>query len=336
MARRGGATWLGGVLWLAVAANGAGAANWAEGLFAEKKHDFGPVPRGGKFRHDFVLTNRLAEPLTILNLRASCGCTTGRVSASQVMPGQSATVEAEMDTRNFVGAKTTVLHVTLVTSAGKEAEARLGLSANILSDIVLNPGTIDFGPTVRGQAAEQSLTVDRVGMSSWKVERMVSTSRVLRGQLVETARNESTVQYRLTVGLRPDAPIGVVRDEIRLLTNDPETPSITIPVTAAIRGDLTAVPSVMAMGRVVSSGGAQGRFLIRSSRPFAIVSVEGGGDGFTATPAGAGKATTHILNVAYKPEEGRARGDVKHAFRVVTDLPGEPPLELTVTCHVDP
>src|SRR3954468_14748740 len=115
MARRGGATWLGGVLWLLVAANGAGAANWADGLFAEKKHDFGPVPRGGKFRHDFVLTNRLAGPVTILKIPASCGCTTGRVSASQLTPGQSATVEAEMDTRNFVGVKATVLHVTLVT-----------------------------------------------------------------------------------------------------------------------------------------------------------------------------------------------------------------------------
>src|SRR3954468_20274620 len=92
LGRGGGATWLGGVLWLLVAANGAGAANWAEGLFAEKSHDFGPVPRGGKFRHDFVLTNRLAEPLTILDIRASCGCTTGRASASQLMPGQSAAV----------------------------------------------------------------------------------------------------------------------------------------------------------------------------------------------------------------------------------------------------
>src|SRR3954469_3307947 len=201
MFRRMGTIVLGGVVWLAITAGPAVSANWAEGLFAEKAHDFGPVPRGGKFRHDFVLTNRLAEPLTILNIRASCGCTTGRVSSSQVMPGQAATVEAEMDTRNFVGVKATVLHVTLVTAAGKEAEARLGLSANILSDIVLNPGTIDFGPAVRGQAAEQSLTVDRVGMSSWKVERMVSTSRALRGQLVETARNESTVQYKLTVGL---------------------------------------------------------------------------------------------------------------------------------------
>src|SRR5262249_31514641 len=163
-----------------------------------------------------------------------------------------------------------------------------------LSDVVLNPGTIDFGTVARGQASEQVLTIDRVGASSWKVERMVSASRVLRGQLVESKRNESTVQYKLTVGLRPDAPIGVVRDEIRLLTNDPETASIPIPVTATIRGDLTASPSVLAMGKVMSAGGAQGRFLVRASKPFAVLAVEGGGDGFTAAPLDSVQATSHL------------------------------------------
>ena len=80
-------------------------------LFRETGHDFGPVPRGAKLRHPFVLTNRLAEPITILDIRASCGCTTGRAGASTVAPGQTAVVEAEMDTRNFVGPKATALFV---------------------------------------------------------------------------------------------------------------------------------------------------------------------------------------------------------------------------------
>jgi uncharacterized protein DUF1573 len=336
MKLRKGTTWLGGVVWLALAVSPAGAANWAQGLFAEKAHDFGPVPRGGKFRHDFLLTNRLAEPVAILNVRASCGCTTGRATASQVLPGQSAQIEAEMDTRNFVGSKATVLYVTLVNASGQEAEARLGLSSNILSDIVLNPGTIDFGAVVRGQASERGLTIDRLGAPNWKVERMVTASRLLSGQLVEMKRNEATVQYKLTVALRPDAPVGIVRDEIRLLSNDPETASIAIPVTATIRGDLVASPSVLALGRIHPAGGAQGRFLVRASKPFAIVAVEGSGDGFTVAPPGTSKSTAHLLNVAYKPEEGRSRGDLRHVFHVVTDLPGEPPLDLTITGHVEP
>jgi hypothetical protein len=165
---------------------------------------------------------------------------------------------------------------------------------------------------------------------------MITASRVLRGQLVESARDRESVQYKLTIALRPDAPAGLVRDEIRLLTNDPETPSIPIPVTATIQADLVASPSVLALGRVMSAGGAQGRFLVRASRPFAIVAIEGTGDGFTVSPTAASKATAHLLTVSYRPEDGRSRGDLRHVFRVVTDLPGEPPLDLTATCHVEP
>jgi hypothetical protein len=314
----------------------AGAANWAEGLFAEKAHDFGPVPRGGKYRHQFLLTNRLSESLTILNVRASCGCTTGRAVVSQLAPGQATMIEAEIDTRNFVGPKTTALFVSLVAAGGQEAEARLGISVNILSDIVLNPGAIDFGTVAHGQTPTQGLTIDRIGGANWKVERMVSSSRVLSGQLVESARTDSSVQYTLTLALKPEAPIGLVRDEIRLITNDSETPTVTIPVTAMIRGDLVATPSVLPLGRVVSAGGAQGRFLVRASKPFSIVAIEGNGDGFSVVPGDPNKSTAHLLVVAYRPEEGKSRGDLRHVFRVMTDLPGEPALEVTVTCHAEP
>jgi hypothetical protein len=324
------------VFWLTVAVGTAGASNWAEGLFTETAHSFGPVPRGGKFRHEFLLVNRLTEPVTILNVRASCGCTTGRAGASQGAPAQSTVIEAEMDTRNFVGPKSTVLYVSLVTAGGKESEARLGISANILSDVVLNPGSIDFGAVTRGQAPTRVLTIDRIGLSSWKIERMVSASRALTGQLVETARNDSTVQYTLTLSLKPEAGAGIIRDEIRLLTNDSETATIPIPVTAVIHGDLVATPSILALGRVTSAGGAQGRFLVRASRPFSIVSVDGGGDGFSVAPVDSSKAMAHMLTVVYRPEEGRTRGDLKRTFRVVTDLTDEPSLDLVASCHVDP
>jgi hypothetical protein len=42
------------------------------------------------------------------------------------------------------------------------------------------------------------------------------------------------------------------------------------------------------------------------------------------------------LTLSYNPEEGTTRGDLRRTFRVVTDLPGEPPLELTATLSVSP
>jgi hypothetical protein len=312
------------------------AAAWTDALFPQNRYDFGAVPRGAKVKHDFLLVNRLAEPITILNLRPSCGCTSGRASASMVAPGQTAVIEAQMDTRNFVGPKSTVLYVAVMTAGGREAEAGLGVTAQILSDIVLNPGSVDFGTVLRGQAPTRNLTIDRINGEGWRFERMVSGSRVLNAQLVETSRKGSAVSYALSVSLKPDAPAGPVRDEIRLLSNDPETPSIPILVTAWIRGELAAAPSILALGAVNSSAGVQGRFVIRGSRPFAIQSIEGEGDGFSTAAAKGARQAVHVVTVAYRPEEGTTRGDIRRVFRVHTDLPGEPPLDLTATLHVAP
>jgi hypothetical protein len=309
---------------------------WTDTLFPENRYDFGTVPRGAKVKHDFLMVNRLDEPITILNLRPSCGCTSGRANASIVEPGQTAVIEAQMDTRNFVGLKSTILYVSLITASGREAEVGLGVSSQILSDIVLNPGSIDFGTVVRGQSPNQVLTIDRINADGWRFLRMVSGSRAINAQLVETGRNGGSVSYSLSVSLKPDAPAGLIRDEIRMMSNDPETPSIPVMVTAWIRGDLTAAPSILALGQVNSSAGVQGRFIIRGSRPFTIQSIEGAGDGFSTSDLKKAPQSVHVVTVAYKPEEGTTRGDIRHVFRVHTDLPGEPPLDLTTTLHVVP
>ena len=107
-------------------------------------------------------------------------------------------------------------------------------------------------------------------------------------------------------------------------------------VTALVRGDLSAAPSVLSLGQIHSAAGAQGRFVVRASRPFTIQSIEGAGDGFSTSLPDATRQPMHVVTVAYKPEEGVTRGDIRHIFRVRTDLPGEPPLDLTATLHVDP
>ena len=314
----------------------AGAATWADRLFSETTHDFGPVPRGAKLRHRFVLNNRLTEPVTIVDIRASCGCTKGAANASLVEPGRSAIVEAEMDTRNFVGKKSTVLHVTLITTAGREAEVRLGVSSHILSDIVLNPGTIDFGPVAKGQSASKSLTIERIGLPEWRVEKMVTTCKWLEGSLVETVRDGTRVGYALKLSLKSDAPVGPIHDEVILKSNDPEAAAFPIQVIAQVRGDLTGSPSILNLGKVVSAEGVSGKYLIRAPRPFIVQSFEGVGDGFSLSTDDTTPKTVHVVTVMYRPAEGKTRGDLRHSFRIRTDLSGEPPLDLAATLHIDP
>jgi hypothetical protein len=90
------------------------------------------------------------------------------------------------------------------------------------------------------------------------------------------------------------------------------------------------------MGEVASAAGAQGRFIVRASKPFTIKSVEGAGEGFSITPAEPTARPMHIVTVNFNPEEASARGTLQRTFRVHTDLPGEAPIELKATLHVAP
>ena len=333
------ATWGSALLgaWIAAGAAEAGSQGlgrgWYDGLFAERQHDFGPVPRGAKVRHPFVLTNNTAGPISILNLRVSCGCTSGKASASLVQAGQTAVIEAEMDTRNFTGRKATTLFVT-VHNGTEEAEVALNVASTILADIVLNPGGIDFGAVTKGQSPVQTLTIDRVGKPDWKVVKMVSASKVLGASLTETARTPEMVSYRLDVTLKPNTPGGVVRDEIELLTNDAESKGFPVLVTAQVRGDLTATPTILSLGSPGSSESITGRYIVRAPKPFRVTGVEGMGDGFTVTADSHDARPLHVLTVKYTPDATRSGASASAStrqFKIQTDLPGEAPAVVQAT-----
>src|SRR5262249_42560603 len=117
---------------------------------------------------------------------------------------------------------------------------------------------------------------------------------------------------------------------------DRESPVFPVQVTATIRGELSASPSTLSLGNVASTGTVQGRFLVRAPEPFTVRNIEGAGDGFTIAVDDASAKPLHILTLNYNPEAGTTRGDLRRTFQVLTDLPGEPPLELNAAIHVDP
>ena len=59
-----------------------------------------------------------------------------------------------MDTRNFVGPKSTILYVTLITASGREAEARLGVIVHDLERHRDEPGRDRFRGGLAGAVAD--------------------------------------------------------------------------------------------------------------------------------------------------------------------------------------
>ena len=113
--------------------------------FTEKNHDFGQIKEvDGPAEYQFDFTNTSQVPITITNVRASCGCTTPGWTREPVLPGDNGFIKAVYNPRNRPGA----FHKTLtVTTNGKESSIVLRIQGNVEP----KPRTIeDDFPTVIG------------------------------------------------------------------------------------------------------------------------------------------------------------------------------------------
>ncbi len=72
--------------------------------FTETTHDFGLIKEvDGPVTHEFKFTNNGTEPLTITNVKTSCGCTTPGWTKEAVSPGETGFIQAQYNPTNRPG-----------------------------------------------------------------------------------------------------------------------------------------------------------------------------------------------------------------------------------------
>ena len=81
--------------------------------FVEETHDFGLIKESdGPAEYKFEFTNTSQAPITITNVRASCGCTTPAWTREPVLPGKSGFITAVYNPKNRPGPFNKTLTVT--------------------------------------------------------------------------------------------------------------------------------------------------------------------------------------------------------------------------------
>jgi len=292
---------------------------WADKLFAKggTTHNFGNVPRGAVLSHQFTMTNIYAVPLEIIGTRVSCGCVTVKPAVSVLQPKESTAVEITMDGRRFTGPKTVVIYI----SVGPQytSTATLQVSANSRADIVFNPGQVNFGVVASGQAPTQIIDVEYAGQLDWRVKGVAEHSLPLDVKIEEMYRRPgpiTQVGYRLTLNLKATAPAGSHRWELLLQTNDNASPTVPMLVEATVQAALSVVPSPLHLSGVPLGQEVTKKVLVRGSKPFRILAVDGQGDGLVVeVPAVA--AAVQVVTVKWHPAQA---GDFRRELRFQTDL----------------
>ena len=296
-------------------------------MFDHTSYDFGVIARGSKIEHRFTMENLYLEDMRIKDITSSCQCTTVEFSKQPLKTYETMEIVATVDTRKFLGKKEATLRVVL--DEPFPAEIRLHVYSYIRSDVVFEPGSVQFDTVDHGTEVQRTVRISYAGRSDWQIDDVQSAFPYLQARLDLLGRSTGKVEYDLTVTLRKDAPVGYLRDHLILVTNDNNRDASRVPlaVEGIIVAPVSAGPSPLPLG-VLKTGQAVTRaVVVRGKVPFRIVDVTGPDDRFQFELPDAMRPV-QLVPVTFTA--GATPGKVTGTIRIQTDLKGSEPLEVQV------
>jgi len=258
-------------LLLALGASVANAQEWAEQMFEKRDHDFGVVARGADAKYRLKITNKYAQAVHIASVTTSCGCTAAKPSKDTLASRESAYIEIVMDTRKFTHDKNS--SVTIVVDAPQHAEVRIPIHAYIRTDVVLAPGGAVFGPITRGSDETRKISVAYAGRGDWKIKNVISKNPNVTATVAETRRDGTNVNYDLSIVVKGNAPLGELRDQLTLVTDDARNPYIPVLVEGKVEPEFV-VTDVVSFGNLTPGEKKTVNVMVRGKNPFLIEKFE--------------------------------------------------------------
>ena len=261
-----------------------------------------------------------------------CNCVTVTPLSQVLQPRQEAYLDITMDSSRFTGHKSVNIYVT-ATNPDYASSTTLRVSAYSRTDVVVNPGQINFGVVPHGQAtALQTLDVEYAGVLDWRVSEVLKHDAPLDVTLKELYRRSGQVGYQVTVAIRPDAQPGPLKQELLLKTNDPASPLVPILVEANIQASVSVAPNPVRIGNLKVGEAVTKLVVVCAAKPFRIVAVDGQEDGMKVDLPPAA-AQVQVLKLKFQPVKP---GDVRRQLRIKTDLDQEATALVSIEGTVEP
>ncbi len=305
----------------AVLASAAAAQEWATKMFTTTSHDFRSVAAGAKAEFRFQLKNLYEEDVHIKSVRSSCGCTHPVITKSDLKTFESGEIVAEFNTRMDTGGQKSAT-ITVVFDKPFYAEVQLQVSGFIRSDVVLQPGLIDFGTVDVGAAVEKRAVLNYAGRNNWSIVK-AKVPAGLETEIFETARGQGQISYELVVRLTKTAAPGYIQDQILLVTNDKGNREIPVDVEAHVVSEISVSPLSLFMGVVQPGQQVTKQLIVRGKRPFKIVGVKCDDASFDVMADGQARAI-HRVPIVFTA--GEKQGKITQQIAIETDQGATPTL----------
>lgn len=251
--------------------------NWGSKMFDRQTVEFGTVAKGAETKLRIKVRNVYQEMIQISSVNTSCACFKATVvdGVNQIPSGQSAEIEISVNTLNYQRKRDATLTVSLYEPTKRaSAEVRLPLHAYIRTDVVFTPGAVNFGSVDYGSGTKQLVKIAYAGRADWQIRDVQSSNGHLVTQVKETSRGNGLVNYDLYVELKPDAPLGTLRDQLTLITNDGNSPQVPLTVYGSVEADITLVTNTLDFSELTPGESKTKPLVIRAKKPITIEKIE--------------------------------------------------------------
>lgn len=246
--------------------------NWAEKMFDQRTIDFGVVARGSDAVARVKITNLYKQAVEIADVRTTCGCSAGKPSKYVLESLEEGYIEVTMDTRKFTRRKDSNVIITFKTPLHQEV--RIPITAYIRTDVVFDPGSVNFGAVEHGKEASRTIKLQYAGRTEWHVKEIKSRNESVVAKAVETLRGNGRVDYDIVVTLAPNTPPGAVREQLTLITDDQNSPQVPLLVEATVEADVMVTPAVKSLDLMKPGESKQFNIVIKGKQPFQIEKIE--------------------------------------------------------------
>ncbi len=293
----------------------AAAKEWADKMFDTRVHDFQTVARGAHAEFDFRLRNLYKEPVHIASVRSSCGCTTPTIIKPTLKSWEYGAIRTKFNTRSFLGHKSAT--ITVVIDKPFPAEVQLSVSGYIRQDVVLHPGSVEFGELDAGESSNQRIKVSYAGRGDWAIQDVRVPNDNYDVTFHETNRSGNRVDYEMEVQLTGDVAPGFLNDQIVIVSNDQSMAEIPFMVKGRVLPSVIVSPSALSLGVLSPGQRVTKKLVVRSKREFEVIDVHCDGD-CLSFKSPEGRKKLHFIPVTFTA--GDSPGEIMMNITIETDL----------------
>lgn len=301
------------------------AAQGAKIVCPDETWNFGSVPQQQELKHAFKIRNAGDAQLEIRQVVASCNCAAAMPKKNRLAPGEETQIDVVLKTLTFKGRLDKI--VTVISNDRSRPQLRLNISGEVLPPYYVKPAALNFGKFSKSDASKEiPFNIVTTPGTELEIKQVVASNGLLtvRETAAAEKRADGSVSHSYVAQVKAGASVGLMRENVTVVTDFKNLEKTVIPVTADVAGEVRLSLQNLNFG-ACKPGQQKSKELVVTKSGKADLELLG----VDVLPAGKFDATIEVL------EEGRKfkirvtlkkdakPGYVKGSVNIRTNCPGE-------------